>query len=216
MYDSKTFALIMGLGMEAFAFSGPVIMPTAPYWFHYIVFWTGLALVGVAIVSALNTGFKFRAAGDGLNRSVANIPPLPAPAAPAPPPLVSSSLKYDVTLLHAIGYIVTRDWSNPEPDWMSADMSVVSELNNATQDIEQKACDGDLLVYGRTFIRKTGPLLPIPKEHWIENGIELTGYLGSDPSSLSTSNKGIVQSAEEPFTDMHTSKTVVEELWPGK
>jgi hypothetical protein len=125
----------------------------------------------------------------------------------------SEQKKHDVSLPKACRYIITRDWDNLDIDVL--DSSKNESMHDAQAEIEQKAANGELAIYGRRTTRTSGPLLEIPREFWQEHGIETMACMYTDVSNCTT-EKPRGNNIFEVWQDLYTSKEMVEKYWPRK
>lgn len=128
--------------------------------------------------------------------------------------------KHDVWLSDAIIYMINRDWD---------DDSFVFELEEGVSnkftalykmytEIEQRAGDGELVIYGKVLPYEAGNYLEIPSTHWSDHKLQFT-FVSSDdeqPQGLRTECRFPGQVAGERFHQLKTSRERVEEIWPPK
>lgn len=131
------------------------------------------------------------------------------------------SEKHDVWLSDVVVYLITRDWADDSFVFEMEEGAIenyYSSLFNSYKAIEQRASDGELVVYGKVLPYEAGNLLEIPQGHWSGHKLDFT-FISSDdeqPHGLKTECRFPGQRAGERYHQLKTSRQKVEEIWPPK
>jgi len=93
------------------------------------------------------------------------------------------------------------------------DPKFMDKVGPAHREVLQKACDGELLIWGKRTDQSRGPFVEINSDYWENHELEHWNLIGGNFEELQTSRIGV---APGPiYEELRTNKARVEELWPN-
>ena len=173
-----------------------------------IIEWAVPLFVAAIVVAFTYKGFEW---AHGFSGKSTKPVITPLPPRERQPKVSPDTGKHDVLLYDAIHYVATRSWDGERLDILSSNEGFVSGITQACEDVRQYACDGELIIWGRTG--NSGPITLIDPNYWRAYGFEYFSLLRDAPEEFHTEIKE-GQPRDSIYKRLKTSMSKIEELWP--